>query len=123
MIDPKSVSLRIDLLRRRNSLSQEQMAEILEVSQPAISKYLRDRIPPAELLYKLAQWGQTTVEWILTGRKSYVYGERVPEVRETGKTYDADWDLLQKIAGLDTDVKEAVVLLIEKLSAKQRELK
>ena len=118
MINPKAVSQRIDLLRRQNGLSQEKMAEILEVSQPAVSKYLRERIPPAELLYKLAQLGQTTVEWILTGQKSYVYGERMPEVREIGKTYDADWDLLQKIAGLDTELKEAVIMLIEKLAIK-----
>lgn len=119
MINPTAVSQRIDNLRRRHKLSQEKMAEVLDVSQPAISLYLRERIPPAELLYKIAQLGQTTVEWILTGQKSYVYGERVPEVREAGKTYDMDWGLLQKIAGLDTPIKEALVLLIEKLDADQ----
>lgn len=119
MINPKDVSRRIDLLRRQNSLSQEKLAEILEVSQPAVSKYLKDRIPPAELLYKLAQLGQTTMEWILSGQKSYIYGERIPEVRESGKSYDADWDLLRKIAGLDLQVKQAILLLIEKLAAEK----
>ena len=117
IIEIAAVSKRIDLLRKQNGLSQEQLARHLEVSQPAISTYLRDRLPPADTLYKIAQLGQTTVEWLLTGQKSYAFGnQNKAQVREKESNYDADWLLAQKIAALPDGVKEAVILLITQLT-------
>jgi len=120
VINIKSISERIDLLRRQNALSQEQFAVRLEVSQPAVSKYLRDRLPPADVLFKIAQLGQTTVEWILTGQKSYAFGQIQPSVREAEAAYDADWQLAKKIAALPAAEKEALTLIIEQLAEKDR---
>ena len=120
VINIRSVSERIDLLRRQNGLSQEQLAVRLEVSQPAISKYLRDRLPPADVLLKIAQLGQTTVEWILTGQKSYAFGQVQSSVQETEAAYDADWQLAKKIAALPAAEKEALTLIIERLAKNDR---
>lgn len=104
---------RIDLLRKKNGLSQEQLANALNISQPAVSKYLKNRVPPAETLLKLAQLGQTTVEWILTGYKSYAFESDQMQVTEKQMVYDADWQLAQKIASLPLEVREAVFKLID----------
>jgi hypothetical protein len=56
------------------------------------------------------------VEWILTGQKSYAYGEEPKSVRETQTVYDADWLLAKKIAAMPEAVKEALILLIDQLS-------
>jgi len=114
-IDPRAVSERINWLRKQNGLSQEELAAALQVSQPAVSKYLRNRVPSAEILLRLAQVGRTTVEWILTGHKYYAFGGSPAEVREPGATYDADWQITQKIAALPVPLKEAVMRIIDAL--------
>ena len=116
IVDPKSVSNRIGLIRKQNGLSQERLAQKLKISQPAISTYLHDRIPPADTLLKLARLGQTTVEWILTGQKSYAFEEKSKNVREQQTVYDADWLLAKKIAALPDNVKEALILLTDQLT-------
>ncbi|MEJ2544616.1 MAG: helix-turn-helix transcriptional regulator, partial [Calditrichaceae bacterium] len=73
MINISEVSQRIDLIRKQNGWTQGEMAEALQLSQPAVSIYLKERIPPAETLLRLAEIGNTTIEWILTGQKSYYY--------------------------------------------------
>lgn len=95
------------------------MAKTLQVSQPAISKYLRDRTPPAETLLRLAELGQTTIEWILLGRKSYVHESGAARVAEPSPAYDADWQLAQKVAALPPAQKEALMVLIAELSVKK----
>lgn len=110
---------RIDFIRRQKGLSQDELSKALLVSQPAISKYLRDRIPPAETLLRLAELGQTTVEWILLGRKSYVHENNSTGVAEPTLSYDADWQLAQKLATIPTELKEALLVLIDELSAGQ----
>lgn len=112
------VSQRLDWIRRQKGFNQEELARALGISQPAVSKYLKDRLPPADVLLKLAQLGQTTVEWILTGQKSYLYDEngKPPEVRESGQNYDADLQLVHKIARLPATTREALMLLVERLS-------
>lgn len=85
------------------------------MSQPAISKYLRDRIPPAETLLRLAELGQTTVEWILTGQKSYITGTGENGVQEAAVSYDTDWQLAKRIARLNPELKEAIITLVDAL--------
>ncbi len=120
-IDPHVVSERINWLRKQNGLSQEELAAALQVSQPAVSKYLRSRVPPAETLLRLAQLGRTTIEWILTGQKSYTFSEEPSKVREPGTAYDADWQITQKIAALPLPLKEAVMRIVDKLLENNKE--
>jgi len=115
MLKPQEVSRRIDWIRRQNQLTQEQLAAILKISQPAVSKYLRQRIPPAEALLKLAELGQTTIEWILTGQKSYFYRGWPEEVRDSSPAYDAEWDVSRQIAALPAEIRRALHTLIEHL--------
>ena len=112
MIKFQEVSQRIDLIRKQNGWTQSQLAEALQLSQPAISKYLKERIPPAETLLRLAKIGNTTIEWILIGQKSYLYQGKVSGVAEDAVTYDADYNLAKKIALLPTDIRKAITTLI-----------
>jgi transcriptional regulator with XRE-family HTH domain len=117
MIDSAKICARLDGVRRRCGLSQEQLAARLGVSQPAISKYLKDRVPPADVLLKFAQLSQTTVEWLMCGEKSYLYGEqRVATVREPETGYDSDLQLARDIARLPAEIREAIVMLVRKLA-------
>ncbi len=121
IINSLAVSTRIDLLRRQNGLSQEQLAAELQVSQPAVSKYLCGRVPPAGTLLRLAAIGSTTVEWILTGQKSYAFGGPPAKVQEPGTVYDADWQTAQKIAALPAPLKEALLRIIGQLIENDRQ--
>ncbi len=120
-INASAVSERIDWLRKRNGLSQEELAAVLRVSQPAVSKYLRSRIPPADTLLRLAQAGQTTIEWILTGQKTYPFGNPLSTVHEPESAYDADWQMSKKIAALPVPLKEAVMRIVDELLDKSKE--
>jgi len=113
MINFSEVSQRIDLIRKQKGWTQEQLANALDLSQPAISKYLKERIPPAETLLKLAQFGNTTIEWILTGQKSYFYQKENTVVKEKSTTYDAEINLAKKIAELPPEVRQAIISLVD----------
>jgi len=116
MIDPKEVSRRIDLIRREKGLTQEELAALLQISQPAVSKYLRERVPPAEALLKIARLGQTTMEWLLTGHKSYFYLKDRHVVSEAQPEYDAEWNLSRKVGALPAETRRALMVLIDKLA-------
>jgi len=117
MMNPKEVSRRIDWIRRQNNLTQEQLASILKISQPAVSKYLRERIPPAEALLRIAELGSTTIEWILTGRKSYFYSGENETISEPAPAYDAEWNLSRKVATLPAELRQALHAIIDNLTA------
>ncbi len=124
MLDVKAVCARIDGLRRGKQWKQEELAAFLEISQSAVSTYLRDRIPPPEILLRLAQMGNTTIEWILTGNKSYFYAPQEEDpssmlVEEPEAAYDADRNVALKIARLPTDVRSAVLRLVDELAGKE----
>ena len=114
MISPTDVTRRIESIRRQKGWTQEELARLLGISQPAVSKYLRDRIPPATILLRLARLGNTTMEWLLSGEKSYLY--ETTRVREKSVFYDADYSVVKKIAALPPEVREALETLIDSLS-------
>ncbi len=58
---------RIRGIMTEKGLTQKDLSELLDVSQPAVSLYLQGRMPPADVLYRIAQLGGTSVEWLLTG--------------------------------------------------------
>ena len=113
----KIIIERIDYIRRQNNLNQEQLAAKLNISQPAVSKYLKDRIPPADILLKLANLGGTTVEWILTGEKKHFYVDDTMYIKEKEKSYmvDTDIQLAFKIARLKPKAKQTIKNLIDML--------
>ena len=116
------VSTRIDTIRRNLGLSQGQFANALQISQPAVSKYLRERIPPAEILLRVAHLGNTTIEWLLCGQKNYFFREPVQRVDEPEIPYGPDIDLkmARKIARLPSHARDVIDQLINLLLADQK---
>ena len=99
-----SIGERITNLRKAQNLSQGQLADIMEVSRQAVSKWETDQSSPDTIrLIKLADVLDTDVEYLATGRKTY--GRRPPVVLETVKT-------VEKI------VEKPVVQVVEKVVEK-----
>ena len=82
-----SIGERITDLRKARNISQGQLAELMEVSRQAVSKWETDQASPDTIrLIKLADVLDTDVEYLATGRKTY--GRRPPVVLETVKTVE-----------------------------------
>ena len=82
-----SIGERITLLRKERNLSQGQLADALEVSRQAVSKWENDQSSPDTIkLIKLAEVLDTEVEFLSTGRKP-VY-EEAPIVLNMVKKVD-----------------------------------
>jgi len=115
--DTKEISERVDFIRQQSNLNQEQLALKLNISQPAVSKYLKKRIPPADILFKLAQLGGTTIEWILTGKNRFSSSPDLAKVKDKGQHYDTNNAvvLAQKIARLNPKARQTIKSLIEML--------
>ena len=70
-----SIGERISTLRKERNLSQGQLADALEVSRQAVSKWENDQSSPDTIkLIKLAELLDTEVEYLASGRKP-VYEE------------------------------------------------
>jgi len=67
-INKKEIGARIKRLRKEAGLRQWQLAEMVGATQPAIHMYERGVLPEPKRLLEIARIGNTTVEWILTGR-------------------------------------------------------
>ena len=68
LLDKAVIGERIKSLRKSRGLRQWQMAELLDATQPAVHKYENGILPEVKRLLELARIGNTSVEWILTGR-------------------------------------------------------
>lgn len=95
-----SVGERISELRKLQNLSQGQLADILNVSRQAVSKWENDLACPDSLkMIRLAEVLDTDIEYLSTGRRSY--GRRPPVVLKTT-------EVVEKI------VEKPVVQVVEK---------
>ena len=82
-----SIGERISELRKARNISQGQLAELMEVSRQAVSKWETDQSSPDTIrLIKLADVLDTDVEYLATGRNTYA--RRPPVVLETVKTVE-----------------------------------
>ena len=82
-----SVGERISQLRKQLGMSQLQLAEALEVSRQAVSKWESDQSSPDSLhLIKLADVLESDVEYLATGRRTF--GRRPPVVVKTVETVE-----------------------------------
>jgi transcriptional regulator with XRE-family HTH domain len=66
--EKQEIGARIKRLRKEAGLRQWQLAELIGATQPAIHMYERGVLPEPKRLLEIARIGNTTVEWILTGR-------------------------------------------------------
>lgn len=96
-----SVGERITELRKAQNLSQVQLADALEVSRQAVSKWENDLATPDALkMIRLAEVLDTDIEYLSTGRRSFA--RRPPVVLKTVET-------VEKV------VEKPVVQVVEKI--------
>lgn len=82
-----SIGERISELRKEQNLSQGQLADALNVSRQAVSKWENDQSNPDSLnLIRLSEILDTDIEYLTTGRKTY--GRRPPVVIKTVETVE-----------------------------------
>lgn len=109
-----SVGERIAELRKQQNISQGQLAEALDVTRQAVSKWENDlSVPDTLKLIQLADVLDTDVEYLATGRRSY--GRRPPQVITTVETVEKVVEkpvIVEKI--VEIPVEKPVVQYIEK---------
>jgi transcriptional regulator with XRE-family HTH domain len=111
------LSTRIRDIMTKRGLTQQDLATLLQVSQPAISLYLKGRVPPAAILHKIAGIGGTSVEWLLTGSgasKALKAREKIPE-------YGRQHKLLELWETLTPSVQKNLLMLMQHLAGKTGE--
>lgn len=111
-----SIGERITELRKEQNLSQGQLADALEVSRQAVSKWENDQSSPDSLkLIKLAELLDTDIEYLTTGRRNY--GRRPPVVLKTVETVEkvVEKPVIQVVEKVvEKTVEKPVVEYVEK---------
>lgn len=109
-----SIGERIADLRKAQNLSQGQLADALEISRQAVSKWENDQASPDTLkLIKLAEILDTEVEYLATGRKP-VY-EEAPIILNMVKKVD-------KVVEVEKIVEKPVVKRIVRVKYRRNPL-
>ena len=109
-----SIGERITELRKAQNISQGQLAEALDVSRQAVSKWENDQTSPDSIkLIKLAEVLDTDIEYLTTGRRNY--GRRPPVVLKTVETVEkiVEKPVVQVVEKI-VEVEKPVVEYVEK---------
>ncbi|NOX37979.1 MAG: helix-turn-helix domain-containing protein [Calditrichaeota bacterium] len=117
-LHPQQIARRIEQILNALGWTQEELAAALGVTQPAVSQYLKGRIPPAPILYQLARLGQTTMEWILTGHGA---SEPGPAVHEDRPGYGREAALLALYRQLPPSLQTALTNFLRQLVRSMQE--
>ena len=118
-----NISSKDDILKRikfifhSSGLNQSRFAKQLNISQAAVSKYLNERIPPPDILLKIAYLGNTTIEWLLTGKINIHSEENLVQDKIGDYKTKIQENLAGKIAKLEPPLKVALETVIDKLIA------
>ena len=63
---------RLRSLIKKHGLTQVRLAEELGISKFSLNNYVKgDRLPETSILYSLAKYFNTTMEWLLTGENDF----------------------------------------------------
>jgi transcriptional regulator with XRE-family HTH domain len=116
-LDKPAIGARIRRLRKSRGLRQWQMAKILGATQPAVHKYENGIVPDVKRLLEIARMGNTSVEWILTGRH-WDNGSA-----EMDRMNTEVCDLAQQLHGFSAQERRAIGAALEVLQAAGRELR
>ena len=111
VLDGKKVAQRLQRLMNALNMTQRQLAEQLGITQPAISKYLQGRIPPADVLLNIAQISKVSMEWLLTG--SNVSWQS--QVAEPASAYHTRSAVVDKLERLPAHIRNDFESLLESL--------
>jgi transcriptional regulator with XRE-family HTH domain len=109
--DGNAVAGRVQRIMRMLNLTQRQLAEQLGVTQPAVSKYLQGRIPPAEIVLQLAQLAGVDMEWILTGEEHKAAGR----VAESRANYHLAGSISEQLYRLPPDIRQDLERLLDSM--------
>jgi len=107
------VSERIVWIMNHLQLTQNQLAKKLKVTQPAVSKYLKGRVPPPFVLLELAKISGKTIEWILSGNENY--NSETGKVAESNAYYGVEKTLEEKMLRLPTPIKKSFETMVESI--------
>ena len=111
-----SLGERISSLRKEQNLSQGDLADAMDVSRQAVSKWENDLSAPEPVkLIQLAQILDTDIEYLTTGRKNYAI--RPPVVIKTVETVEKVVEkpvveVVEKV--VERVIREPVVEYVEK---------
>jgi transcriptional regulator with XRE-family HTH domain len=111
-IDQKKVSQRIMEIMQNRSLNQKQLADQLGITQPAVSQYLKQRIPPVRILFGISQLSGKNMEWLLTGDSEFLSKN---QVAEPPVTYDSGINLEQKASLLPKQIYHQIEELVDSI--------
>jgi transcriptional regulator with XRE-family HTH domain len=112
-LNSTQISERILMVMQNLNCSQKEFARRLQITQPAVSKYLNGRIPPANVLLKLAKITNTSIEWILTGQ--HESSPKPAYIAEPMADYQLHSRLLDKIQSLPEPIKIQIINLIDQI--------
>ena len=110
-IDQKKVSERIVEIMQKLSLNQKQLADLLGITQPAVSKYLKQRIPPAHILFGISQISGKNMEWFLIGDSELSSAK----VAEPLVTYATKLRLEKKVSLLPKEIYHRLEELVDSI--------
>lgn len=109
-----SIGERIIELRKDAGLSQGQLAQALEVSRQAVSKWENDQAAPDTVkMIRLAEVLDTDIEFLSTGRRSFA--RRPPVVVSTVETVEKVIEKpIVQVKVVEKNVETPVVQYVEK---------
>jgi transcriptional regulator with XRE-family HTH domain len=98
------------LVKREGGRAKKQLfARKIGVKPQQLSRYLKGQMPDAPTLVAIAEVGQVSVDWLLTGREA--------PGREAGAVPPAAQAVLQRFAALPLPVLVVLVRVIDELGA------
>lgn len=110
-----SIGERITSLRKSRNISQSQLAEMMDVSRQAVSKWETDQSSPDTLrLIKLADALDTDVEYLATGNHSRI--KEPPQVVTVVRNVDRVVEkpvVIEKIVEVPVEVEKEIIKYIE----------
>lgn len=119
LVSKKKIAQRIQKIMREIGVTQQELADLLGISQPAISIYLKGRMPPPDVLLQIARLGETTVEWLLTGEKESV--ENPFSLKEKRPVYGNQTTLLILWKQLPENIQRDLLTLMRHMAEIQEE--
>ena len=97
-------------LRQEYGISQQRLADAVNVSQPSINKYENHNIEPdIDVLIRLADYFNTSVDYII----GHTDGRRRIELTEAYHLNESESDMLTRYRALSPEERQCVDLTIQ----------
>ncbi len=112
-LDKQALSARIRGIMEKQGLTQSEFADLLGISQPAVSQYLQGRVPPVDVLLPLARLENTSIEWLLTGEKNTTRNSLA--VKETPAAYGDTHAVLEIWPKLPRQIRRSLLVLMRNI--------